>query len=240
MKPSSDLANKVIKMDEVPDDFRYRLRTWRHTLGLNQSEAAKILKCERSYLSQLEGKRKPGKGVWIRFENEWAKFVAQRNKQGGQLGPTAPLKVYQESGSMPMTAASMLSRQGLRHIPILSWAQAGEAQSFEQMPEDYEGVVASDVNDESAVAVRLQGDSMEPRFEHGDVAILLPSVAATNGEIVVANLKDEGVLCKLMHVQHDKNLITLTSYNPAFPPMQYKREDFLWMYPVAQVIKVLR
>ncbi|MEM1059342.1 MAG: LexA family transcriptional regulator [Verrucomicrobiota bacterium] len=240
MKSNAELANKVIKMDEVPDDFRYRLRTWRHTLGLNQSEAAKILKCERSYLSQLEGKRKPGKGVWIRFENEWAKFVAQRNRQGGQLSPTTPLRDYHQVGSMPLSTTAILARQGLRHIPILSWAQAGEAQNFEQMPEDYEGVVASDVSDESAVAVRLQGDSMEPRFEQGDIAIILPSIAPTNGEVVVANLEDEGVLCKLMHVQHDKNLITLTSYNQAYPPMQYKREDFLWMYPVAQIIKVLR
>ncbi len=242
MNQAANLSNKVVKMDEVPEDFRYRLRTWRHTLGLNQTEAAKILGCERSYLSQLEGKRKPGKGVWIRFENEWAKFVAQRNRDsaGAQPGLGSPLQVYQEPGSLPLSTISHGRKTGLRHIPILSRAQAGMASTFDQMPEDYEGMVAADVTDEAAVAVRLQGDSMEPRFENGDIAVLLPSIAPTNGEIVVANLADEGVLCKIMHVQHEKNLITLTSYNPAYPPMQYRREDFVWMYPVAQVIKILR
>jgi len=79
-------------------------------------------------------------------------------------------------------------------------------------------VVPSNVTDEHAFAVRLRGDSMEPKFSDGDIAVLLPGIAATNGETVVANLRDQGLLCKIMHVQLDKKLITLSSYNPAYPP----------------------
>ena len=129
---------------------------------------------------------------------------------------------------------------GLRNLPVLSWAQAGEATEFGEIPADWEDMVPSDTTDERAIGVRLRGDSMEPKFSDGDIAILLPSIAPTNGDIVIANLKDEGVVCKLMHVQLDKNLITLSSYNPAYPPMQRHRDQFNWMVSVASVVKQLR
>ncbi len=129
---------------------------------------------------------------------------------------------------------------GLRLLPVLSWAQAGQATDFGEIPRDWDEGVPSDVSDERAFGVRLRGDSMEPRFSDGDIAILLPSIAATNGETVVANLKDEGVLCKIMHVQLDKNLIKLSSYNPAYPPLERHRDQFHWIFPVSAIIKQLR
>jgi phage repressor protein C with HTH and peptisase S24 domain len=129
---------------------------------------------------------------------------------------------------------------GLRNLPILSWAQAGQAHDFEQLPSDWAETVPSDVTDEHAFGFRLRGDSMEPKLSEGDIAILLPSTAATNGEIVVANVRDQGVLCKIMHVQLDKNLIKLSSYNPAYPPTEYHRDEFHWIFPVAAIVKQLR
>lgn len=221
-------------MGASTNDFAKRMRLWRHTLGLNQSEAAQRLQLERSYLSQLEGGRKPGEAARIRFEIE-------EHKAGLGPGPNANpagLRLMEAPNVIEHPAYRFQSR--VRSLPVLSWAQAGQAVDFQQMPDEWEGSVASEVNDDKAFAVRLRGDSMEPRFEDGDLAVLLPSVAPTNGEIVVANLKNEGILCKIMHVQLDKNLITLSSYNPAYPPMQYRREDFHWMFPVAQVVKNLR
>jgi len=135
---------------------------------------------------------------------------------------------------------NVMAGRGLRNVPILSWAQAGQAHDFEQIPSDWDEVVPTDVTDERAFGVRLRGDSMEPRFSEGDIAILLPSTAPTNGETVVANIKNQGVLCKIMHVQLDKNLVKLSSYNPAYPPTEYHRDEFHWIFPVAAIIKQLR
>jgi SOS-response transcriptional repressor LexA len=100
--------------------------------------------------------------------------------------------------------------------------------------------VPSDVPDKRAFGVRLRGDSMEPECSDGDIVILLPSTPASNGNIVVANIKDQGAVCKIMHVQLDKQLITLSSYNLAYPPMQYHRDDFHWIFPVATMIRQLQ
>jgi phage repressor protein C with HTH and peptisase S24 domain len=197
------------------DNFGERLRFWRVSQNLTQAEAAKLLDIDRSYLSQVERVRSPGKSLRTRFE------------------------LLEKSSSVKVNGNASPA-YGLRNLPVLSWAQAGQAHDFEEIPSDWEEVVPSDVTDERAFAVRLRGDSMEPRFSDGDIAVLLPGIAPTNGETVVANLKNQGVLCKIMHVQLDKNLVKLSSYNPAYPPTEYHRDEFNWIFPVATIIKQLR
>jgi SOS-response transcriptional repressor LexA len=197
------------------EDFAERLRFWRVSQNLTQAEAAHQLDINRSYLSQVERGRLPGHALRTRF-------------------------LLVEKASPPSLPGNVSPAYGLRNLPVLSWAQAGLATDFDEIPRDWDEVVPSDVSDERAFGVRLRGDSMEPRFSEGDIAILLPSIAATNGETVVANLKDEGILCKIMHVQLDKNIITLSSYNPAYPPMERHRDQFHWIFPVSAVIKQLR
>jgi SOS-response transcriptional repressor LexA len=199
----------------VDDEFAERLRTWRVGQNLTQSEAAGQLGIDRAYLSQIEGGRRPGTRLRTRF-------------------------LLQEKASSIRNSPNVSAAYNLRNLPVLAWAQAGQATEYGEIPADWDEVVPSDVSDERAFGVRLRGDSMEPRFSDGDIAILLPSVAPTNGDIVVANLKDEGVVCKLMHVQLDKNLIILSSYNPAYPPMERHRDQFNWMFPVSSIMKVLR
>ena len=133
-----------------------------------------------------------------------------------------------EKSSSVKVNGNVAAAYGLRNLPVLSWTQAGQA------------IEASDVADERAFGVRLRGDSMEPKFSDSDIAILLPGTVPTNGEIVVANLRNQGVLCKIMHVQLDKNLVKLSSYNPAYPPTEYRRDEFHWIFPVATIIKQLR
>jgi SOS-response transcriptional repressor LexA len=196
------------------ENFSERLRFWRTSQKLTQTEAAKQLDIDRGYLSQIECGRAPGNALLTRF------YLIEKSSSVRAKGPGA-------------------AAYGLRNLPILSWAQAGQATDFEEIPRDWEEVVPSDVTDELAFGVRVRGDSMEPKISEGDIAILLPNTMPTNGEIVVANIRDQGVLCKIMHVQLDKNLVKLSSYNPAFPPTEYHRNEFHWIFPVAVIIKQL-
>jgi repressor LexA len=229
----------MAKLDTVPDDFRDNLRTWRHVQGLSQRQAADILRCERSYLSQLENGRKPGKGVLIRFLREWELFKRRQDQvlPGSLASASGPVPL---AGRMMTNVLSFPDGAGLRRLPLVSWDQAREADTVESIATRCEETIPSDLRDESAFAVRLRGDSMEPRFEDGDVMVVSTAIPPSNGDIVLGNLKDQGMCCKIMHVHHDKNLVTLTCYNPAYPPMQHNREDFNWIFPVAQVVKYLR
>jgi SOS-response transcriptional repressor LexA len=197
------------------DNFAERLRFWRASQNLTQAEAARQLDIDRSYLSQVERGRTPGNALRTRF------FLIEKS---------ASIKV---NGTVAVA-------YGLRNLPVLSWIQAGQTVVLEDIPRDWNEVIPSDVSDDRAFAIRLNGDSMEPKFSDGDIAILLPSAVPTNGDVVIANLRDEGVLCKIMHIQLDRNLIKLSSYNLAHPSIERRRDQFNWIFPVAVIIKQLR
>jgi SOS-response transcriptional repressor LexA len=131
----------------------------------------------------------------------------------------------------------------VRYIPVLSWVQAGSAVDFEQIPDDWLDMIPipAGVTDRTPFAVQLRGDSMEPKYSDGDVAVVMPETPARNGDVVIANIEDEGCSCKIMTlVGGDPSQVKLTSYNPAYPPMEYRREQFRWIHPVHSVTKVVR
>jgi SOS-response transcriptional repressor LexA len=197
------------------EDFAERVRLWRVSQNFTQAEAAKQLDIDRGYLSQVERGRAPGKSLRIRF------------------------LLIEKSSSVKFTG-NVPAAYAMRNLPVLSWMQAGQVIEPVELPQDWDEVVPSEVSDERAFGVRLRGDSMEPKFSDSDIAILLPGTAPTNGDTVVANLKNHGVLCKIMHVQLDKNLVQLSSYNPAYPPTAYHRDEFHWIFPVVTIIRQLR
>ena len=205
----------MIPLSSHPSEsFAERLRFWRVSQNLTQAEAARQLDIDRSYLSQVERGRSPGNALRTRF------FLIEKSSSVKVNGNVA-------------------AAYGLRNLPVLSWTQAGQAVEPGEIPRDWDEVVPSDVPDERAFGVRLRGDSMAPQYSDGDIAILLPSTVPVNGDTVVANLKNQGVFCKIMHVQLDKNLVKLSSYNPAYPPTEYRLDEFHWIFPVATIIKQL-
>lgn len=128
----------------------------------------------------------------------------------------------------------------LRYIPVISWAQAGISVDFEELPKDWQDRIPTNVKDPKAVAVEIRGDSMEPYFRAGDRVILLPSQDPQNGDIVVAKFKDDGIALKLYHDKQDGRIVNLASYNTLYPPQDYDRDAFEWIYPCDSLVKKLR
>jgi len=198
----------------LSDHFAERLRFWRTSQKLTQAEAARQLDIDRSYFSQVERGRVPGNALRRRFlQLEKSSWI----KNNGHVAAF-----------------------GLRNLPVLSWTEAGDLIEIRESTREGYETVPSDVADERAFGIRLRGDSMEPKFSDGDIAILLPGTPPVNGDVVVANLKGQGVFCKIMHVQLNKDLIKFSSYNPAYPPTEHRRDEFHWIFPVASIIKQLR
>ena len=84
--------------------------------------------------------------------------------------------------------------------------------------EDYE--VAAD--SEADFAVRIAGDSMEPRFVNGQTVWVKAAQDANNGDIVLCTLNDQGYCKKL---RKDKNGIALISLNKKYAPIPVREED---------------
>jgi SOS-response transcriptional repressor LexA/DNA-binding XRE family transcriptional regulator len=126
----------------------------------------------------------------------------------------------------------------VRYVPLLSWAQAGALNAWEDAAYDHMGTLAVGIKDRRAFGLEIRGDSMEDRFHAGDRLVVSPGSPTRNGKLVVAKVSDDlggEVMFKLYH-KDGLGQVTLTSYNPAYPPLQYNIRDFAWIYPVVQVL----
>lgn len=128
-----------------------------------------------------------------------------------------------------------------KYVPLLSLAQCGPNMTWTDDGYTGEGVLAIDCKDPKAFAVKLSGDSMSPKYDPGDTAIIYPSFQPRNGDLVLARLNDDyggDVMIKLY--QSSAETVTLSSYNPVYQPTSFPREAFAILYPVIQITKKLR
>lgn len=127
-----------------------------------------------------------------------------------------------------------------RFVPLLSMAQCGQMMAYDDTAYDHNGFLAMNCTDGKAFAVTLAGDSMVPEFRPGDTAVVYPSEPPRNGKVVIARLNEENggdVMLKLF--QQSGDMVTLSSYNPAYPPMQFPRSAFAWIYTVKSVTRLV-
>ena len=115
-------------------------------------------------------------------------------------------------------------------IPVVGWAHAGEAGSYEELPKDWQIRLPTDCPDRHAFAVILEGDSMEPKFSEGDWLIVQPSEVAYSGCLVVARFANDGVIFRRMERNGEE--IILKPLNEGWPITRHRPEDFTWIYPV--------
>ena len=112
--------------------------------------------------------------------------------------------------------------QGLK-IPVLGTVAAGIPISAVEDILDYEEVPQSWENQGEFFALKIKGDSMEPRMESGDVVIVKQQSDANSGDTVIVLVNGDDATCKKL--QKTDNGIMLVSTNSKYPPMFYSNED---------------
>ena len=112
--------------------------------------------------------------------------------------------------------------QGLQ-IPVLGTVAAGIPISAVEDILDYEEVPQSWENQGEFFALKIKGDSMEPRMESDDVVIVKQQSDANSGDTVIVLVNGDDATCK--RLQKTDNGIMLVSTNPKYPPMFYSNED---------------
>ena len=86
-------------------------------------------------------------------------------------------------------------------------------------------------------ALQIDGDSMSPRINDGDIVILSPSVPAAQGHIAVARLANQiGVTCKLIRTTDDA--VHLIPINERYETKVVAKRDLLWALAVVCHISV--
>lgn len=126
-----------------------------------------------------------------------------------------------------------------RTIPVLSWALAELGEHFHRLPGDWDDRVATDCEDAQAFAVRMEGDSMEPRYLSGDVLILAPDSPVTDGCLAVMKLAEGGFVFR--RIEHRPGILRLIPLNNDWPSEELATDAVSWIFPVwGMVRKVMR
>ena len=147
-------------------------------------------------------------------------------KEGHPITPAA----LADSVAGDMLVAARDAARRIRTIPVLGWAHAGEAASYEELPDSWVSNVPTECRDEKAFAVVLEGESMEPKYSAGDLLILQPSYEAYSGCLAVCRFKDDGVVFRRVELLPEA--VRLIALNPAYPTESYPRDAFSWIYPL--------
>ena len=80
-------------------------------------------------------------------------------------------------------------------------------------------------------ALQIDGDSMSPRINDGDIVILSPSVPAAQGQIVIARIANQiGVTCKLIRTAETS--VHLIPINERYETKVVAKDDLLWALAV--------
>lgn len=205
-----------------------KLKAARLELGWTQAELAKELGLDRSYLSQLESGAKPIQG-WVMERLEVLRKL--------NVEKTTALTLRDEG-------LEYVERGLLRRVPVVSFARAGaDGFNYDDLARQFDDTVQTDCKDANSFALFVEGDSMLPRIEPGEILVVAPNDAPRNGDVVVARLNQTGgVLLKVYHqVGARGERVRLTSYNSAvYPPLEYDRSEFRFIYPVHEIVNRMR
>lgn len=108
-------------------------------------------------------------------------------------------------------------------IPVLGDVAAGIPIEAVTDILDYEEIPAKWASLGDFFALRVRGDSMEPKMSEGDVLIVRCQSDADSGNIVVAQVNGNLAACKRLY-KH-ANGISLVSLNPAYQPMVFTNDE---------------
>ena len=109
-----------------------------------------------------------------------------------------------------------------RELPLyLLAASAGTGEFLDS--DDYETViVGSEVPEKASFGIRLNGNSMEPRYMNGQIVWVYRTTELYDGDIGIFYL-DGQAYCKKLHKK--KNSIELLSFNPDYTPIKVTEES---------------
>lgn len=125
----------------------------------------------------------------------------------------------------------VLASGALRRVPVISYVQAGQMVEVVDpfsLGGGFEIIEVSTPCSARTFALRIRGNSMEPRFFEGDLAIIDPELSPKPGQFVVAkNSSDEATFKKYRPRgidEHGNEVFELVPMNEDYPTLHSERD----------------
>jgi phage repressor protein C with HTH and peptisase S24 domain len=160
-------------------------------------------------------------------ENQQWRALAQKAVQaGGDLRELLASPDYGHLLEAPMENTESAPIAG-KLIPVINKVPAGYPADFDDLgyppgaADDY--VRCPDLHDAHAFAVRVVGDSMEPKYREGDIVIFSPARQVENGDDCFVRMTDPHETTFKQIFFDDKNSVRLQPRNQKYSPMTLER-----------------
>lgn len=197
-----------------------RIRELRKNRCMTMKELGAIVGLAESTISQYEtGKREPDNETLLRlgeFFNTSVDYLLGRETVAG--GPPEP--------SVP----------GSKWIPVIGTIPAGTPVEAIEEILDYEEITPQMASQGEHFALKIKGQSMEPKISDGDVVIVRKQDDCENGEIAVVLVNGDEATVK--RIKKGPEGLMLIPNNPAYEPMFYSNAE-IESLPVSIIGKVV-
>ena len=215
-------------------NFPEKLLFLRNKLGMNQSEMGDKLGLSLNYISSLERERKLPSDAVLNHVDLLLDAVESGYYDFNSTTVMEEDTLYGETSKNKIVC----SKNRTRMIPVIGWAHAGDPIDYEEEFCDEQDYVPTLCRDAKAFGLKLEGDSMKPRFNEGAELVVTPSAEVYSGQYVVVKFaRHGGVLFRRLERMHDT--ITLIPENERYSIKEYETTDFEWIYPVFGVFERL-
>ncbi len=130
-----------------------------------------------------------------------------------------------------------------QRVPVINKVAAGYPSEFTDLgypvgvADDY--VQCPDIDDANAFAIRVCGDSMEPRYREGDILIISPAAAVRSGDdcFIRIDVSHETTFKRVFF--DPEETIRLQPLNERYPPQVFPRDQVSALYRAVKRIEDL-
>jgi phage repressor protein C with HTH and peptisase S24 domain/transcriptional regulator with XRE-family HTH domain len=220
---------ELAQLARAPDEVRRRLEQL-HSAFSRAEETVELLAASvRPSPSGEDGPSGPGEGLLLHPSPLTGEGRVRVTSVAPATEPGAP--------------DASLSPQTVRHvIPIINRVAAGYPAEFTDL--DYPAGIADDyigqppgLDDPHAFAVRVVGDSMEPRYREGDIVLFSPAATVRSGDDCYVRFAPESprgstALFKRVYFD-DADTVRLQPLNERYPPALVPLSEVAGLYRAA-------
>ncbi len=208
-----------------------RIREARENKGLDQATLANKLDLATRTLQRWEKGEQVPDAMTLAKIGELTETLAHWLLTGEGAMYAHQNGGHERSGEEGLSA---FRRVKLVRIPMLSSVPGGRPNLIFHPDHIEKYITVDDVKDANAFALKVDGNSMSPRIENGDVIIVSPKREVRNGDICVIRVNDEDTLKKVIF---ENGYVHLVPLNLSFEPVSVKKRDVAFIWRVVKVIK---
>jgi phage repressor protein C with HTH and peptisase S24 domain len=218
-----------------------RIKYIRTKAGLDQKEFADLLdvKTSAAVSNWEKDKREPDIYTLQKVAKfggttvEWLILGEKENKPNETVSLISP---KMSADAVRENFYKYMTKLAMNPFPIVSNLSAGSLKEYSEAS-DLEDTVVLPYPNKNCIVLRVEGNSMKPKIDDGDLVLLDLNKSIKNKDIVAVRLKSGEQMIKRYKNNEPQKSIILYSDNPEYPPTEINENKIEVIYRVVKIIK---